>query len=249
MYYEDLYDDFYGEDDFYSESVNSYLDEFVDTLKTRAKKEFIDRLNALEKENKELQEIKKNYNDKIRQLENEYHSKAVKLEREYEEKEYNLYRRPIEEIYPLVSKTYYSATTNYTYVPKCDKCNDDRQFVYVDPLGETHKFSCSCNIKQFYGYAVKEESVKFIKEISIRNGKPCLWVTFNVPRDDDYISGNFFDKDKIISSNKLDKLIFDYSNKSTFRRYEPTVYYFENKEDCEKFVAFVNNNLSKIEQQ
>ena len=51
MYYEDLYDDFY------EESVNSELDEFVYALKTRAKKEFIDRLNALEEENKELQDI------------------------------------------------------------------------------------------------------------------------------------------------------------------------------------------------
>ena len=241
MYYEDLYDDFY------EESVNSELDEFVDALKTRAKKEFIDRLNALEEENKELQDIKQHYDAKIVQLEIEYHNKEVQLEREYKEKEYNLYRRPIEEIYPLVSKTYYRATTNYTYVPKCDKCNDDRQFVYVDPLGNTHKFDCSCNNKQFSGYAVEEKSVKFISEISIRNGRPCLWVTFDVPRDGGYISGSYFAKDKIISSDELDELISDYSNKSTIRRYEPTDHYFENKEDCEKFVDFLNNNLSKIE--
>ena len=240
MYYEDLYDEFYDE------SVNSELDEFVDALKTRAKKEFIDRLNALEKENKELQEIKANYDAKIRQLENEYNSKTLKLEREYQEKERKLYKRPIDEIFPLVSKTYYSPTTNYTYVPKCDKCNEDREFVYVDPLGETHKFSCSCNTKKFSGYTIKEESVKFIKEISIRNGRPCLWVTFNVPRDYDYISGNFFDKDKIISSDDLDRLISEYSQKSTISMYEPTAYYFENKEDCEKFIEFLNNNLNKV---
>lgn len=241
MYYEDLYDDFY------EESVNSELDEFVYALKTRAKKEFIDRLNALEEENKELQDIKQHYDAKIVQLEIEYHNKEVQLEREYKEKEYNLYRRPIEEIYPLVSKTYYKATTNYTYVPKCNKCNDDRQFVYVDPLGETHKFNCSCNTKEFSGYVVEEKSVKFISKISIRNGKPCLWVTFDVPRDGGYISGSYFAKDKIISSDELDKLISEYSNKSTFRRYEPVDYYFENKEDCEKFVDFLNNTLSKIE--
>ena len=241
MYYEDLYDDFY------EESVNSELDEFVYALKTRAKKEFIDRLNALEEENKELQDIKQHYDAKIVQLEIEYHNKEVQLEREYKEKEYNLYRRPIEEIYPLVSKTYYKATTNYTYVPKCNKCNDDRQFVYVDPLGETHKFNCSCNTKEFSGYVVEEKSVKFISKISIRNGKPCLWVTFDVPRDGGYISGSYFAKDKIISSDELDKLISEYPNKSTFRRYEPVDYYFENKEDCEKFVDFLNNTLSKIE--
>lgn len=236
MYYEDFYD----------ESVNSELDEFVDALKTRAKKEFIDRLNALEEENKELQDIKQHYDAKIVQLEIEYHNKEVQLEREYKENEYKLYKRPIDEIFPLVSKTYYSVTTNYTYVPKCDKCNEDRQFVYVDPLGETHKFDCSCNAKKFSGYAVEEKSVKFISEISIRNGRPCLWVTFDVPRDGGYISGNFFDKDKIIYSDKLDKLIFDYSQKSTISMYEPIGYYFENKEDCEKFIEYLNNNLSKV---
>lgn len=240
MYYEDLYDGFYDE------SVNSELDEFVYALKTRAKKEFIDRLNALEKENKELQEIKKNYKDKIRQLEIEYHNKEVKLEREYKEKEYTLYRRPIEEIFPLVSKTYYLATTNYTYVPKCDKCNDDRQFVYVDPLGEEHTFNCSCKTTKFSGYTIKEKSVKFISSISIINDKPCLWVTFDVPRDGGYISGDFFDKDKIVSSSEVDKLISEYSKKSTIAMYEPIAHYFENKEDCEKFIDFLNNNLSKI---
>lgn len=241
MYYEDLYEDFYDE------SVNSELDEFVDALKTRAKKEFIDRLNALEKENKELQEIKANYDAKIRQLENKYNSKTLELERDYQEKERKLYKRPIDEIFPLVSKTYYRATPNYTYVPKCDKCNDNRQFVYVDPLGETHTFNCSCNTKEFSGYTVEEKLVKFISEISIRNGRPCLWVTFDVPRDGGYISGSYFAKDKIISTNELDKLISEYSNKSTFRMYEPIDYYFENKEDCEKFVDFLNNNLNKIE--
>ena len=68
MNYFDEYNEEY-EDDFYDESVNSELNEFIESIKSKAKKEFIDRLNALEKENKELQDIKENYNDRIQELE------------------------------------------------------------------------------------------------------------------------------------------------------------------------------------
>ena len=239
---------YYDFDDFYDESVNSELDEFVDSLKNRAKKEFIDRLNKLEEENARLQDIKENYDTKIRQLENEYSDKKYQLEKEYRDKEYKLYRRPIEEIFPFVSKPYYRASTKYDYIPKCDKCNEDRQFVYVDPLGEKHTFDCTCNKRDFTGYEVEEKLINFISEISIRDNKPCMWVAFNISKSSngDYISGTFFDKDKVILSGKVDEPIHKYSLKDKIGKYEPLEYYFESKEDCEKFVSFLNDNFDKI---
>ena len=236
-------------DDFYDESVNSELDEIVESIKTKAKKEFIDKLNKLEKENNELQEIKRNYNDKIYQLEREYDKKKRELEEEYKKKEYNLYRRPISEIFPFVSKPYYRATTKSDYVPKCDKCNENRQFVYVDPLNKEHKFDCTCNKRVFSGYEVEEKQIKFISEISIRDGKPCMWVGFNIKgyEDSEYISGTFFDKDKVVPSIKVDELINKYSLMDKIRKYEICEYYFESKEDCEKFATALNTMLDKVE--
>jgi len=238
MYYDDY--------DFYDESVNSELDEFVENIKSKAKKEFLDKLDKLEKENQELQEIKRNYDAKIHQLENEYENKKWELENEYKEKERNLYKRPIEEIYPLVSKMYYSASIKYDYIPKCDKCNDDREFVFIDPLNQKHTFPCSCKKTEFVGYEVREKQVKFISEISIRNGRPCLWVTFSKPMDSDYISGNFFDRDMIVSKDKVDDLIANYKKLTKINKYSPTDYYFENKEDCKLFISFLNNNFDKV---
>lgn len=240
---------YFNEDDFYDESVNSELNEFIENIKTKAKKEFIDRLNELEKENEELRDIKTNYNAKIEELERDYNNKKFQLEKEYKNKEYNLYRRPIEEIFPFVSKTYYSTTAKADYVPKCDKCDENRQFVYIDPLNREHKFDCTCNKKVFSGFGVKEKQVQFIKEISIINGKPCLWVDFNIRRfhDDSYISGDFFDKDKIVPSTEVDKLINKYSLKDKIDRYEMSQYYFESKEDCEKVVKALNTMLDKID--
>lgn len=246
---EELYEEYeeYGDREIYSQ-----FDELVENITSKAKKGFIDRLNKLEKENQELQEIKANYNGKLHQLEREYNDKKWELEKEYKEKERKLYHRPIDEIFPLVSKTYYYAETKDDYVPKCDKCNDDRMFVYVDPLNQVHEFPCSCNKKVFSGYETKEKQVKFIDEISIRNGKPFLWVTFNLRKfgesnDDCYISGTFFDKDKIISKDKLEDIMSKYKNQNELiDRYKPTEYYFENKEDCELFISFLNNNLNKI---
>lgn len=238
---------YYDFDEFYDESVDSELDEFVDSLKNRAKKEFIDRLKKLEEENARLQEIKENYESKIRQLENEYDNKKYQLEKEYKEKERTLYKRPIDEIFPLVSKPYYRAVTKRGYVPKCDKCDENRQFVYIDPLNREHKFDCTCNTREFVGYEVEERLINFISEISIRNGKPCMWVAFDISNSSngDYISGTFFDRDKIVPSNKVDELIHKYSLKDKIDRYEVVSYQFESKEDCEKFVSFLNDNLDK----
>lgn len=237
------------DDDFYDESVNSELDDFIETIKGKAKKEFIDRLNKLEKENQELQEIKRNYKDKIYELERDYDKKKRELEKEYKEKEYRLYRRPIDEIYPFVSKPYYKATVKTDLVPKCNKCNEDRQFVYIDPLGEKHTFNCTCNKREYIGYEVEEKLINFISSISIRNGKPSMWVDFNIRKtsDGDYIYGTFFDKSKIVPSIEVDELIHKYSLMDKIGRYEITHYYFESKEDCEKVVAALNNMLDKIE--
>jgi hypothetical protein len=142
---------------------------------------------------------------------------------------------------------YYSASIKYDYIPKCDKCNDDREFVFIDPLNQKHTFPCSCKKTEFVGYEVREKQVKFISEISIRNGRPCLWVTFHKPADSDYISGNFFDIDKIVSKGKVDDIIADYKRQLKINKYSPRDYYFENKEDCELFVSFLNNNFDKIE--
>ena len=240
---------YFNEDDFYDKSVNSELDAFIENIKTKAKKEFIDRLNKLEKENQELQEIKRNYKNKIYQLERDYDNKKCELEKEYKDKEYNLYRRPINEIFPFVSKPYYEATVKYDYIPKCDKCDENRQFIYIDPLNREHKFDCTCNKKEFSGYEVEEKVINFISEISIRNGKPCMWVDFNVKRfnDEAYISGTFFDKDKIVPSTEVDKLINKYSLMDKIDKYDVSQYYFENKEDCEKVVNALNTMLDKIE--
>lgn len=248
MSYFDGYNEEY-EDDFYDESVNSDLNEFIENIKTKAKKEFIDKLKALEKENEELKDIKKNYNSKIDELERDYANRKWELEKEYKDKEYKLYRRPIEEIFPFVCKPYYKATPKADYVPKCDKCNEDRQFVFIDPLNRKHKFDCTCNKREFSGYKIEERTIKFINEISIRNGKPCMWVDFDIRDSSDggYIHGEFFDKDKIISSSKLDTLIQEYSLMDSIPRYNVTQYYFETKEDCEKVVTSLNNMLDKVE--
>ena len=239
---------YFNEDDFYDESVNSELNEFIENIKTKAKKEFIDRLNELEKENQELQEIKRNYDDKIEELERDYDNKKWELEKEYKNKEYNLYRRPIKEIFPFVSKPYYKAMIKFDYIPKCDKCDENRQFVYVDPLNREYKFNCTCNKKEFAGYLVEERIINYISEISIRNGKPCMWVAFDIKssKDSEYIYGIFFDKDKIVPSIEVDELIHKYSLMDKIARNSILEYYFETKEDCEKVVNALNTMLDKV---
>lgn len=243
------YIDEYDGIELFDGTVNSELDEIVDNLKSKAKKEFLDRLNKLEKENAELKDIKENYNSKIDELERKYDNRLYKLEQDYKEKERNLYRRPINEIFPFVSKPYYIASIKYDYIPKCDKCNEDRQFVYIDPLNREHKFDCTCKKREFSGYEIEERVINFIKEITIRDGKPQMFVDFDVKEncDNNYIYGNYFDKSKIVPSEKVDELINNYSSMFEIGRYDVMQYYFETKEDCEKVINALNSMLNKVE--
>lgn len=71
MEYEDFYDEEY-------EYFDSTIADLKEQLKKEVKKEIQDKITTLEKENEELQDIKKNWN-KIKQ---EYESKVNEIERE-----------------------------------------------------------------------------------------------------------------------------------------------------------------------
>ena len=72
-------------------------------------------------------------------------------------------------------------------------------------------------------------------------------MTFYKPHNGDYISGDFFDRDKIVSKDKLEGIIADYKKQIKINKYSPIDYYFENKEDCEAFASFLNDNFDKVE--
>lgn len=237
-------------DDFYYEPSESelYIEELKDKLKSEVKKDIINELNKLRKENEELKNIKNN----ISKLENKYKEKEYQLEREYKEKERTLMQKPLNELVKIIKEQYFYVTRPWKYIKKCDKCNDNRNLELVDPYGRKHEIACVCKQHEYKAFEVQEKYIGVITEISKRNNELMMWVDFSyskgLSRDDYYISGTYFDKNKLI--NKYEELINKISKNNieeiiNQRKYND--YLFVNKNDAEKFAKFLNENLNKIE--
>lgn len=231
-------------DDFYNEPSESdiAIEELKEHLRNEVKSEILNKLERLEKENKELQEIKNNKN----KLELEYQEKERQLEREYKLKERDLMKRPIQELLEIIQEEYYYVSYNYLEKEKCDKCNNERKIELVDAYGRKHYVNCVCKDNYKSEYLVKEKYIGVITEISKRNGHLKMWVDFtykksNYDKDDMYISGTYFDKDSIIYSfddfiTKNEKKIKEELEKG----YGFSSYIFSKKEEAQKFADYLN---------
>jgi len=125
--YEDYFD-FYEPSDF-----DSQIDEFKEHLRHSVKKEILDELNRLRKENKKLQDIKHRMN----QIEYEY-SAALKKAKD------DAIRERFDKIVEACSPVYYCPTFYHIKKPKCDKCDENRDIPYMTPLGRKAKERCTC---------------------------------------------------------------------------------------------------------
>jgi hypothetical protein len=146
-----MYDDFYGDD--YSE-MDQFLYELKQTALKNAKEEFIQKMERLEKENAELQEVKKNW-DRIkyeveREKEN-YKFDKDKLERELAYKKIN----ELLNIANWTDKLYYITYAN-AYLPKCNNCDDNRYIHFLSPTGKDCIELCPTCGQNYRKYFVKE---------------------------------------------------------------------------------------------
>ena len=145
-----MYDDFYGND--YSE-MDQFLDELKQTALKNAKEEFLKKMERLEKENIELQEVKKNWNQLKLEVEQEkeiYKFDKDKLERE-------IARKKIDELLKAAqwSDKIYYIDSIYGYVPKCGKC-DNREIHFTSPSGKDMTEPCPVCGKYWRKHIVKE---------------------------------------------------------------------------------------------
>lgn len=247
MYFED-------DEDYFGESVDETFEEIKQTIKNCAKKEIKDEIEQLKENNKQLIEennklsdIKKDWDKKVSELERDYSLRKYELEREYERLKNNVLSAPIRDLVHFIETPYYSPKRTYDYPPKCDKCDDNRELEVVDCYNIVHKVPCKCSERTFSDYFVEEKKINYIDEISKdrEHNRLRMFVEFNIRKEDDYITGKYFDPDKIIKSyeqaitryERYEKEVLEPKNRDSY------VYgfYFESKEDCEKFCEFLNN--------
>lgn len=240
-----------GFDDFYNAPSESdiAIEELKEHLRNEVKSEILRKLEMLEKENKELREIKSNK----RKFELEYQEKERQLEREYKQKERDLMNRPIQELLEIIQEEYYYVSYDYLEKDKCDKCNYERKLELIDPYGTKHYVNCPCEEKYKSEYKVKEKYIGVITEISKRNGQLKMWVKFaykkrSYEKDDCYISGTYFDKDSIIYN--FDVFISEKENEinqAIEKDYYFSNYTFAKKEEAQKFADYINNQIERKE--
>jgi hypothetical protein len=158
--------EYYDESDFFHEpsEFEQQMDELKESLLKSVKKDYIDEMERLKKENEELQEVKKN----MKNLESEHRDSLAKLNRERQDLEYKVRR---ERISSLVGGTEYF-TTAYRSKPKtrCGKCDDGR-IRYKTPSGKDAYEYCECH----GNYHIYEPIPIILSELSIRDGKGCAW--------------------------------------------------------------------------
>ncbi len=133
------YDDFY---DNYSE-FDQLVDEFKASLLKSIKEEYIDKMNKLEKENNELQDVKINFEE----IKQEYKEKKWELEREKQDCLFKAKRMRLSELMKDFEVVMYKVGKSYTEKPKCNKCDNNRKVNFTSPSGRELHEDCECSIK------------------------------------------------------------------------------------------------------
>ena len=237
-YYNDDFCDDYNEFD-------AQIEEFKESIKKGLKQEIKEKLERLEKENKELKiqvkdldKLKDEYNRKMRNLDVEYLNKCEKFKKD-------LLRIPFEEFAKIMFETrkLYTLKVLWEKQPKCEYCDNERKVLLKDNGGREYTVDCKCS-KEKRKFIIKDCDIwlsnynsrygfKFVLEIDNRNS-------------DAYYDFNYleFDNGKIIKGERAQVLEkFDISKLDSKRAYYET--YFYSKEEAQKYADYLNNKENK----
>lgn len=144
-------------DDYYEPSeFDIMMSEFKQSIVDNTRQEIKERIQKLEKENAELQEVKKNWN----QIKKEHESAIRELRYKTENAEKEAKKQRAADILKSIAVKGYRPHITYERLPKCDKCDANRRIHYVSPMGRQMTEDCEC-AKQKRHYSPKE--VKCLK--------------------------------------------------------------------------------------
>lgn len=145
-----MYDDFYNIGLSY---FDEQIEEFKDGLRKTVKEEFLKKMERLEKENQELQEVKKNWQKIKNELEQEKQNYKFK-ENELKQKLAHMKINELLETAKWADRVYYIDTVR-GHLPLCGKC-DNRLIHFKSPSGKDLTEECPICGKSYIKYIVKE---------------------------------------------------------------------------------------------
>lgn len=231
------YEDFYEPSEF-----EMQIEEFKNTLKQSVSKEWIDKMNTLEKENAELQEVKKNFESIKRDYEYKKNECERKAETAIKNAEYDARHLRLKELMQDVQYTYFRAQSAYKYGLKCNKCDEKRRIHYKTPSGKNANEQCECAAR--IKILVPEEMV--IHELSLRDKdskRINVWFTQHKSSYDvdcyytpiDYLA------DKTVVENDEDVTKLNVEKERDL--------YFRTKEKCQEYCNWYNENILGVKAQ
>lgn len=143
-------------EDFYNEGPSDYelfMNDLKETLKKSIKDEFIKEMDKLRTENKKLQDIKENFE----QIKLDYAHKEQELKAREQDMEKNLARKKIMELATIadMKAQIYYIDDDTAYLPKCDKCDENRLIHFKSPTGKDCTEPCPDCGTTYHKYYVK----------------------------------------------------------------------------------------------
>jgi len=160
------YYDGYNEEDFYNEpsEFEQKVDELKESLMESVKKDYLDEMERLKKENAELQEVKNN----MKIIRSQHNDEMRKLHQERRDLEYKIRR---ERISSLIGETeYFTVAYRSKQKLRCGNCDDGRVH-YKTPSGKDAYEYCECH----GSYHIFEPIPILLSSISLRDGKAWAW--------------------------------------------------------------------------
>lgn len=228
MYEYPDYEDFYEPSEF-----DMQVEEFKNILRQSVSKDWVDKMNTLEKENAELQEVKKNFET----IKKDYKNKKIECKEKAEEAiknaEYNARNSRLKELMQDLQCVYFKVSDTYKYGKKCDKCDNKRRVHYKTPSGKNATEICEC-AKEFR-ILIPQKMV--IYELSLRdNGNISAWFIpkRNSSGDNYYIQTDCF-TDKIV--------VEDDEDITKLETEEGNNLYFRTLEKCQEYCDWYNKNI------
>jgi HD superfamily phosphohydrolase len=213
------------QNDFYNEpsEFDIQVDEFKQSLMKSVKKEFVSEMERLSTENKELQDIKANFEAVKRDFEN----KKRQLESEYQILKSNVRRERLVDILRDHKIILYKAYSKREYPPKCEKCDKHRKVNYISPLGRMTSEDCSCKEGKTVYYP--EEYIRYEFRLNRDKNGVTAWYRQYNDDEDGFTSDSSIHADYIYSP---DMNFEDLKRYSTF---------FKTKEECQAYCDYLNS--------
>jgi len=222
-----MFEDFYDE----PSEFDAQIEEFKDGLRRAVKEEYISKIDKLEKELAEMQDLKNNWNEKVEELKKaKREAEKAKNEAMQEAKKLRL-----SELLDDKLQTAWGICANWEYLhEKCDKCDDDGYIHFKSPQGNEMKEKCRCREAKLIYTPTGAVLVKFVSNNKSKNR--CVTSYYKYARH----KNNCYDEDEDIFT-----LSADISDDNPYEQIYVGNAVFLNKEKAQAYCDWLNGRTDK----